>query len=215
MGEMLKQLKIAPERVLIETYAEQSGELPPPAEIMDGDDVAAMPETKEAIMVNHPPVHAEDKETVSEADDAKQTKEFLAGLKEDGEQLKKPYDPKVEGEGYKKPGTLVPDTVPETPKPLMVNNPPVEDHGVELPKEAPIQDPIQSPQNKAVDMPENFFEFMTKAKAMLKKAEKEDMYKDALHTYSIKVLSDVKDDQKKQGDVRAYVEALLEEEGVI
>ena len=65
------------------------------------------------------------------------------------------------------------------------------------------------------EYPENFFQFMTWAKAKLKAAEKEAMYADALHTYSIKALSDVKDDQKKQTDIRCYVEALLEEQGVV
>lgn len=207
MSEMLKQLKIAPERVLIETYAEQSGELPPPAEIMDAEvvDVPAEEKVSDQEQYERDRMAAQDevKETVGPAtqsltavDDAEKSKEFLAGLKEDGEQLKKPYDAAVEGEGYKKSPAETVAAPKETEK-----------------EEMPA--PIQSPQNKAVDMPENFFEFMTKAKAMLKKAEKEDMYKDALHTYSIKVLSDVKDDQKKQGDLRTYVEALLEEEGVV
>jgi hypothetical protein len=229
MGEMLKQLKIAPERVLIETYAEQSGELPPPAEIMDAEGVEVPVEEKmpveEECVQGHPNVvrkyeeslkediaeaspmtvdpedaeinrmaaQDEVKETVGKAVD-QQSKEFLDGLKEDGKVLDKPYNAEVEGEGYKKrPVDALP---PETEK-----------------KEKPA--PIQSPQNKLIDMPENFFEFMNKAKSMLKKAEKEDMYIDALHTYSVKGLSEVKDDKKKQEDIRVYVEALLEEEGVI
>jgi hypothetical protein len=215
MGEMLKQLKIAPERVLIETYAEQSGELPPPAEIMDAE-VTEVPVETEGTNMIHVSVPAnmkidpeqveidrlakadEDAKAIESGNAAlnvmetfdgkpadKESKEFLDGLKEDGKVLDKPYDAAVEGEGYKKPEK----------------------------EERPA--PTQSPQNKLVGMPENFFEFMNKAKSMLKKAEKGDMYEDALHTYSIKALSAVKDDKKKQDDIRVYVEALLEEEGVI
>jgi hypothetical protein len=213
MGEMLKQLKIAPERVLIETYAEQSGELPPPAEIMDAESVEVPAEEVKPLVINCPPVdHGADVNHQSEQSptgqpsktaqhpvtvDSEQAEidrlakadgessELLEGLKEDAKVLDKPYDAATEGEGYKKPEK----------------------------EEKPA--PIQSPQNKLIDMPENFFEFMNKAKSMLKKAEKEDMFQDALHTYSIKALSAVKDDKKKQDDIRTYIEALLEEEGVV
>lgn len=247
MTEMMKQLSIAPERVLIETYGEQIKELPAPAEIMDAETAEIPVEEGKPLVINCPPVdiHAdinvkhqgqqsepgepskpaaphpmtEDPEeaeinrlaaqdevekTVGKAVEAfdgkpadKQSKEFLDGLKEDGKVLEKPYDAAVEGEGYKKPASEAAGTV----------------EGVkELDKEKAA--PIQSPQNKMTDMPENFFEFMNKAKAMLKKAEKEDMYVDALHTYSVKGLSEVKDDEKKQADIRCYIESLLEEEGV-
>ncbi len=199
MGEMLKQLKIAPERVLIETYAEQSGELPPPAEIMDaegteveeaeidrlaGADTEKLPQPAGVRSQSEGSLPGEPSK-VTEPD--QQSTELLKDLKEDAKVLEKPYDAAVEGEGYKKP---------EKDK-----------------EEKP--EPNQMTQNKMADMPENFFEFMNKAKSMLKKAEKEDMYEDALHTYSIKGLSELKEDKKKQDDVRTYVEALLEEEGVV
>ncbi len=75
----------------------------------------------------------------------------------------------------------------------------------------PPKTAIQSPQNKASEYPSNFWEFATYAKKELKAAGKEDLYEDCLHVYSIKVLSDLKDDLKKQADFRSYLEGVLEE----
>jgi hypothetical protein len=232
MTEMMKQLSIAPERVLIETYGEQVKELPPPAEIMDAESTEIPAEEAKALVINCPPVG--DPELPQPAEVRHQGEASLPGepskLPEPHPMTKDPEEAEIDrqaandevketvgkaveafdGKPADKESKEFLDGLKEDGKVLdKPYDASVEGDGYKKPEK------IQSPQNKMTDMPENFFEFMTKAKAMLKKAEKEDMYKDALHTYSIKVLSDVKDDQKKQADVRAYVEALLEEEGVV
>jgi hypothetical protein len=224
MGEMLKQLKIAPERVLIETYAEQSGELPPPAEIMDAEGTEIVdaeekvfdPEQDEIDRLaeadeEKPPlqqaleegvVASVDKDVavkdavdkVVETFDAKpadqQSAEFLKGLKEDGKVLNKPYDAKVEGEGYKKPPMEAAGTVAGVKE-------------VDASKE--VEDKINA-------LPSNFFEFMNATKKLLKDAGKEDMYTDLLHRFSVKGLSSLKDDKPKQDKIMAEGILVLQEQ---
>jgi hypothetical protein len=181
MSEMLKQLKIAPERVLIETYAEQSGELPPPAEIMDAEAIEAPANIY---------TESNTKPDTSMGTDH-ESKQFLDGLKKDGEQLKKPYDASVEGEGYKKP----PKETVATPKEVDAEN------------EA-VPDDIEA---KINNLPSDFFNFMIAARKLLKAADKEDMYVDVLHRFSTNVLSDVKE-EKKQGEIMAETILLLQQE---
>lgn len=213
MAEMIRKLRIAPERFLIETYAEQAGELPPPAEIMDA-------EVSEPLMINCPPVNhdLEDPEQfeidrLAQADKAneviekadkvldafggspadRQSAEFLEGLKKEAEVLNGPYDATVEGEGYKKACAAERETT-AAPMPTSVDS---------------------TPNSKFASWPENFFEFMNKAKALLKKDGKEEKYIEALESYSVRGLTETKDDPKKQGDIRVYVESLLEEEKLV
>ncbi len=110
---------------------------------------------------------------------------------------------------------------PKNPPPAQGNAKPV----VETPKD-PEQAEIDrlagadkgevaEPPKGNTDMPENFFEFMNKAKNLLKKAEKEDMYLDALHGEGVKSLTELKDNKDAQAQLRTYIEALLKEEGLI
>ncbi len=107
-------------------------------------------------------------------------------------------------------------------KPTVINTPPV----VEPPMEEKPTDPEQAEIDRLAnadkaedtprtDMPENFFEFMNKAKNMLKKEEKEDKYLDYLHGEGVKSLTAIKDDTATQQKLRSYVENLLKEEGII
>lgn len=56
-----------------------------------------------------------------------------------------------------------------------------------------------------------FWEFMPQARAKLKAANLEKLYIDTLHCYSVQVLSDLKDDEKRQGEVRTLIEAEMED----
>jgi hypothetical protein len=56
-----------------------------------------------------------------------------------------------------------------------------------------------------------FWEFMPQAQAKFKAAKLGQVYIDTLHTYSVQVLSELKDDEKKQEDVRTMVEAEMED----
>lgn len=58
----------------------------------------------------------------------------------------------------------------------------------------------------------DFFEFMLDARAEFKEKTGDDKrYKEELSIFEVKILSDVKDNPKKQADIRAYFEALLDD----
>lgn len=62
------------------------------------------------------------------------------------------------------------------------------------------------------DGKKDFFEFMLAARAEFKKKKgNDDFYRNELSIFEITVLSDVKDNPKKQVDIRAYFEALLDD----
>jgi hypothetical protein len=71
----------------------------------------------------------------------------------------------------------------------------------------------------------SFWEFMPQARAKFKAKGKykdetniersyDQLYIDVLHTYSVQVLSELKGDEKKQGQVRELVEAEMEDRGI-
>jgi hypothetical protein len=183
MQEMMKQLAIPAERVLIETYARQMEELPAPEEIMDAELTEEIDKTEKSFVANCPPVEEPPGNQAAQHVDEK-SQEFLKGLKEDAKTLDKPYDKEKEGEGYKK---------------------------------AEKTAPIQSPQGTGVEgiidsLPDNFFEFMVAAQKLLKEAGKVDMYIDLLHRFSVKGLSEVKDDKEKQDSIMAEAIVVLQDE---
>jgi hypothetical protein len=219
MGEVIKQLRIAPERVLIEVYAEQSGELPPPAEIMD---VEAVPvgETEIREVTGHPSVVAKYEESLKEEplvancpqttheevdpekaeidrmaeQDNENAEEFLSGLKEDAKALDAPYNASIEGEGYKKPVDTAGVTLP--PQSVVVEKP----------------EPKADITSKIDSLPDNFFEFMNAAKKLFKDGEKVDKYLDVLDRFSVKGLSALKDDKPKQDKIMAECILVLQDE---
>jgi hypothetical protein len=69
--------------------------------------------------------------------------------------------------------------------------------------------------NAEAAYPENFAKFMAFCKQRLDAAGKGDMYRDTFHVYSVKNPAQLKGDTKKQEDIRVYLEALMEEEGVL
>jgi hypothetical protein len=68
---------------------------------------------------------------------------------------------------------------------------------------------------KAKTYPVGFPKFMAFCKQKLEEAELGDMYRDAFHLYSIKNPAELAKDPKKQEDVRAYLESLLEEKELV
>ena len=91
------------------------------------------------------------------------------------------------------------------------------DAAEELGTEEKTEKPSKDIEAKIDALPDNFFQFMIAAKALFKEAGKEDMYADILHRFSIKVLSDLKDDpnnkeiKKKQDLVMAETIIVLQD----
>ena len=56
---------------------------------------------------------------------------------------------------------------------------------------------------------------MAFCKAKLEEAGNGDKYRDTLHLYSVTDMVKLAHDVKKQGEIREYLEALLEEEGLV
>ncbi len=108
-----------------------------------------------------------------------------------------------------------PQKKPQPPKPAVPKEEPPKPEASQEPHPAVDAGKELDKQTGAVDMPENFFEFMNKAKNLLKKAEKEDMYLDALHGEGVKSLTELKDNKDGQDKLRTYIGALLEEEGLL
>jgi hypothetical protein len=151
------------------------GGIPPlQHELKNGNDIKAVPVvvTKEDVKEDvkeykeNTEAHNKDKEG------AKESKEFLEGLKKDSK----------------------------------------EELGVEGGK------PVKSREidkEKAKIFPAEFPKFMAFCKATLEKAGMGDIYKDTLHLYSVTDMVKLAHDVKKQGDIRTYLEALLEEKGLV
>lgn len=57
----------------------------------------------------------------------------------------------------------------------------------------------------------DFFEFMLDVKTVFKKTGRQDLYNSELSIFDVKFLSEVKGNTKKQADIRAYFEALLDD----
>jgi hypothetical protein len=68
---------------------------------------------------------------------------------------------------------------------------------------------------KAKAYPAEFPRFMAFCKQRLEEAELGDMYRDAFHLYGIKNPAELAKDPKKQGEVRVYLESLLEEKELV
>jgi hypothetical protein len=131
-----------------------------PPEILDGEEVQAKP------VVVEQPAKAKDDEG------AKQSKEFLEGLKKDSKA-------ELGVEGGK----------------------PVKSRAID--------------KEKAKIYPVEFPKFMAFCKKKLEEADLGDMYRDAFHLFSVTDTVKLSHDQKKQEDIRVYLEALLEEKHLV
>ncbi len=216
IGEMVRQAQIAPDRVLIEAYGTEVAALPAPDEIMDAETTQEPEKTQDKpTMINCPPVvEGEVEKTVTESGKVgvgfpEQTPEQLAEYdkttKKVAEAFSGTIDSKETGDGIKA----------KVDEPFLegLKDDAKKELGVEGGK--PVKSRAIDKEKARAEYPKSFPKFMAFCKAKLEAVNKGAMYADTFSLYSVKSAKDLEADAQKQGVMRVYLEALLEEEGAV